>query len=131
MLMTITTTSAENSESRFTRTAFRRGFLEALPFILSNGMAGMVMGVAYRSIGLGFIPSALFSVVVYSGTAQAVTLGMWAPAPPVIPMVLACIATNARYLLIGAHLHQLFGKLRKRTMMPVLFLLADASWLMT
>lgn len=131
MLMTIISGVAADSKPRFTRAAFRRGFLEALPFILSNGMAGMVMGVAYRSIGLGFIPSALFSVVVYSGTAQAVTLGMWAPAPPVIPMILACIATNARYLLIGAHLHQLFGKLRKRTMLPVLFLLADASWLMT
>jgi len=40
-------------------------------------------------------------------------------------------STNARYLLMGAHLHQYFGSLRKRVMLPILFLLADASWLMT
>jgi predicted branched-subunit amino acid permease len=73
----------------------------------------------------------LFSLVVYSATAQAVTLGMWTLSPPIAAMVVACIATNARYLGMGAHLHQLFGGLRKRVMLPILFLLADASWLMT
>jgi predicted branched-subunit amino acid permease len=88
------------------------------------------MGVAYKGLGLGFAPSVLFSVVVYSATAQAVTLGMWAPQPPVAAMVIACVATNARYLVMGAHLRQLFGSLRRRVMLPILFLLADASWLM-
>ena len=46
-------------------------------------------------------------------------------------MMVACIATNARYVVMGAHLHQLFGGLRKRVMLPILFLLADASWVMT
>jgi predicted branched-subunit amino acid permease len=105
--------------------------LAALPFLLSNGVAGVVMGVAYRGVGLGFVPAVLFSVVVYSATAQAVTLGMWAPVPPIIPMAVACIATNARYLVMGAHLYQIFGRLRKRVTLPILFLLADASWLMT
>jgi predicted branched-subunit amino acid permease len=91
----------------------------------------MVMGVAYHGVGLSFIASVLFSVIVYSATAQAVTLGMWAALPPVLPMAVACVATNARYLVMGAHLHQLFGKLPKRVMLPILFLLADASWLMT
>jgi predicted branched-subunit amino acid permease len=118
-------------QARFTRNAVRRGFIKAWPFILSNGVAGVVMGVAYRGVGLGMVPATLFSVLVYSATAQAVTLGMWMAAPPVVPMVVACVATNARYLVMGAHLHHMFGKLRKSITLPILFLLADASWLMT
>src|SRR5260370_33936185 len=46
-------------------------------------------------------------------------------------MGVACVATNARYLVMGAHLRQLFPDVRRRVMLPMLFLLADASWLRT
>jgi predicted branched-subunit amino acid permease len=131
MVMTMIMTPRPIFNPTFTRAAFRRGFVAALPFIVSNGLAGVVMGVAYKGLGLGLAPALLFSLVVYSATAQAVTLGMWAVSPPIAAMVMACFATNARYLVMGAHLHQLFGRLRKRVMLPILFLLADASWLMT
>jgi len=70
-------------------------------------------------------------LVVYSATAQAVTLGLWAWPPPIAAMAVACVATNARYLVMGAHLRQLFPDVPRRVMLPILFLLADASWLMT
>jgi predicted branched-subunit amino acid permease len=109
----------------------RRGFVAALPFIVSNGVGGVVMGVAYRGVGLDYASAVLFSLLVYSGTAQAVTLGLWAASPPILAMVIACVATNARYLVMGAHLRQMFPELPGRVMLPVLALLADASWLMT
>jgi predicted branched-subunit amino acid permease len=115
----------------FTMAAVRRGFVAALPFIVGNGVGGIVMGVAYRGLGLDFAAAVLFSLLVYSGTAQAVTLGLWAASPPVVAMVVACVATNARYLVMGAHLRQMFSDLPGRVMLPVLALLADASWLMT
>ncbi|HZS81391.1 MAG TPA: AzlC family ABC transporter permease [Stellaceae bacterium] len=127
MAMTISTTSAAVLTAR----GFRRGFVAALPFILGNGLAGIVMGIAYRGSGLGMPAAVLFSLLVYSATAQAVTLGLWTVPPPVAAMVIACLATNARYLVMGAHLRQLFAGLRQRAMLPILFLLADASWLMT
>jgi predicted branched-subunit amino acid permease len=131
MVMAIINHMPANLKGGLTLAGFRRGFIKASPFILSNGIAGVVMGVAYRGVGLGFVPAVLFSVAVYSATAQAVMLGMWVSAPSFVPMAFACIATNARYLLMGAHLHRLFGNLPKRTMLPILFFLADASWLMT
>jgi predicted branched-subunit amino acid permease len=111
--------------------AFRRGLVDALPFVVSNGLAGMVMGVAYRGMGLDAVSALAFSIVVYSATAQAVTLGLWAVPPPLLAMMAACAATNARYLIMGAHLRQLFADVPRRIMLPVLLLLADASWLMT
>lgn len=115
----------------FTRAGVRRGFVAALPFIVSNGVGGIVMGVAYRGLGLDYASAVLFSLLVYSGTAQAVTLGLWSASPPIAAMVIACVATNARYLVMGAHLRQMFSDLPGRVMLPVLALLADASWLMT
>eukprot|EP01035_Chromulina_nebulosa_P069114 gene69114-94729_t len=89
------------------------------------------MGVAYKGLGFGLVAAVAFSVFVYSGTAQAVTLGMWALPPPVAAMVLASVVTNARYLVIGAHLRQLFADVPRRMMLPVLYLVGDASWMMT
>src|SRR4030095_6974951 len=83
------------------RAAFHRGFVAGVPFIVSNGVAGAVMGVAYRGVGLDVVSAVSFSVVVYSATAQAVTLGLWVAPPPLLAMVVACMATNARYLVMG------------------------------
>ncbi len=129
--MGITINVPPSHQPTFTSAGVRRGVIAALPFLASNGVAGVVMGVAYKGLGLGYVPTVMFSLAVYSATAQAVTLGMWALPPPVLAMVVACMATNARYLLMGAHLRQLFGDLPRRVMLPILFLLADASWLMT
>jgi len=115
----------------FTMAGLRRGLLAGLPFILSNGVAGIVMGVAYRGLGVDFAAAVLFSLLVYSATAQAVVLGLWAMPPPIAIMMLACAATNARYLVMGAHLRQLFTDVPRRVMLPILALLGDASWFMT
>lgn len=121
----------------FSAAGFRRGFLQSLPLLLSSLVSGIVMGIAYRGAGFALLPAVLFSVAVYSGTAQAVILGIWTTGPIALghtalgAMAVACVATNARYLVMGAHLHRLFGGLRKRLMLPVLFIFADASWLMS
>jgi predicted branched-subunit amino acid permease len=115
----------------FTPAGVRRGLLAGLPFILSNGVAGVVMGVAYRGLGLDFVTAVLFSLLVYSATAQAVVLGLWAMPPPLAIMMLASAATNARYLVMGAHLRQLFADVPRRVMLLILALLGDAAWFMT
>lgn len=129
MVMTMITKTA--SPLPFTMAALSRGFLAALPFIASNGLGGIIMGVAYRGLGLDFTSAMLFSLLVYSATAQAVTLGLLTISPPIAAMVAACVATNARYLVMGAHLRQLFADMPGRVMLPILALLADASWMMT
>jgi predicted branched-subunit amino acid permease len=115
----------------FTAAGLRRGVVAALPFLLSNGFAGTVMGLAYRSLGLDFGSAVLFSLLVCSATAQAVTLGLWSASPPIAAMILAVTATNSRYLVMSAHLRQLFADMPRRAMLPILALLADASWMMT
>ena len=131
MVMTITSADTSPRVPTMTAAGFRRGLVAALPFLASNSAAGLVMGLTYKGLGLGAAHAILFSLLVYSATAQAITLSMWASPLPIVAMVTACIATNSRYLLMGAHLRQLFGGFAIRRMLPTLFLLADASWLMT
>lgn len=131
MVMTITSARPDPRTPVMTAAGLRRGLVAALPFILSNGLAGLVMGLTYKGLGLGALQAILFSLLLYSATAQAIILSMWASPLPIVAMVIACIATNSRYLLMGAHLRQLFDGLANRKILPSLFLLADASWLMT
>lgn len=132
MTITIGSAHADGADaSSCTRAGLYRGLSAAWPFIVSNGLAGMVMGVAYREAGLSFMVSALLSLVVYSATAQAVILGLWAVPPPLAALLLACLAVNARYLLLGAHLRRIFADQPLKRMLPILYWLADASWLMT
>ncbi len=129
MVMTMT---QETLPARpLTAAGFRRGFVVALPLLIGTAVGGFAMGVAYRGLDLGFTAAVLFSVIVYSGTAQAVTLGLWALPPPIAAMTLACVITNARYLAMGAHLRQLFPDLPRRVMLPILYLTGDAAWMMT
>ena len=125
--MKITTPSATS----FTLAGFQRGFMAALPLMISTGVGGFAMGVAYRGLDLGFSGAVLFSALVYSGTAQAVTLGLWSLPPPIAAMMLASLVTNARYLVMGAHLKQLFPDVRRRVMLPILYFTGDAAWMMT
>ena len=115
----------------FTLAGLQRGLVAGWPFLVSTGLSGVVMGVAYRGIGLDLLTATFFSAAVYSGTAQAVTLGMWASAPSIAALAVACFATNARYLIMSAQLRQLFADTPRRVMLPVLWILADASWFMT
>jgi predicted branched-subunit amino acid permease len=131
MVMPIIQSDRRRAAAIFTATGFARGMRAALPFLISNAAAGIVMGLAYQGLGLSFVAAVMFSLIVYSGTAQAVTLGMWGSPAPVAAMVTACLATNARYLVMGAHLRGLFSGLARRRVLPCLLLLADASWLMT
>jgi len=131
MAMTISNQRRDPDQlSPFTVAELRRGFVAALPFILSNGTAGAVMGLTYKGLGLGFAQSVSFSLVVYSATAQAIVVSLWKLPLPVVAMIVACAATNSRYLIMGAHLRKMYGVVRQRDILPTLFLLADASWLM-
>src|SRR5260221_12890304 len=102
--MVIAMIIATSSASPCTAVAFRRGFSAALPFIVSNGIAGIAMGVAYRGLGLGFAPAGVFCFGVYFAPAQAGAPGPWGPPPPVAGVAGAFGATNTPHLWVGENL---------------------------
>lgn len=116
----------------FTWGGVQRGLMVGWPFLFSSGAIGLIMGVTYRELGLDGLHAFLLSALLYSGTAQAVTAAMWTQSPlPLAAMMLAILSVNARYLVMGANLRQIFSDVPLRRMVPALFLLADANWVLT
>ncbi|MFD2265160.1 AzlC family ABC transporter permease [Lacibacterium aquatile] len=129
----MTTVEAQAGDRRpFTLAGVGRGLKVGWPFLFSSGAIGLIMGVTYRELGLDAIHAFLLSALLYSGTAQAVTAAMWTVSPlPLAAMMLAILSVNARYLVMGANLRQHFSDVPLRRMLPALFLLADANWVLT
>ncbi|MBN4683810.1 hypothetical protein HUS73_24490, partial [Pandoraea nosoerga] len=55
----------------------------ALPFLLNNGAAGLVVGLAYKGLGPGGEHAILFILLAHSATAEAIPLSMPDHPPPV------------------------------------------------
>lgn len=109
-----------------------RGVMLGMPFLISSGITGVVMGVTYREIGLSLPLSVAVSAIVFSGTAQAATVALWTTSPVLFPaMAITVISINLRYVITGAHLRHLFTDLSPRKAAAGLFLLTDGSWAMT
>jgi predicted branched-subunit amino acid permease len=115
-----------------TLSGIHRGVMLGMPFLISSGITGVVMGVTYREVGLSLPLSVAVSAIVFSGTAQAATAALWTASPvPFLAMAITVISINLRYVIMGAHLRHLFADLSPRKAVAGLFLLTDGSWAMT
>ena len=86
-----------------------------------------------REAGLSVLESALMSALVYSGTAQAATVGAFAHGAAqasLVASVVTVLMLNARYLLYGASLRPWLGQAGAGQAYGSLYFLGDANWVM-
>ena len=103
---------------------------------LSGGTApaagGFVFGIAFgllaAQVGLTLATAVLMSMVVYSGTAQFVSLSAWGDPIPLAAICGAILATNARYVLLGASVRPWFAGLSPAKAYLSLFFLSEGNW---
>lgn len=112
----------------FTSAGIRRGFIAAQPLGLGVFVYGMVFGVLAATAELTVLEAVLMSAAVYSGSAQLAALQSWSGAGLVLPLVLAVLMINARYVLYGAALRPWMGGLGPARVYPALFFLGDGNW---
>ena len=84
-----------------------------------------------RDAGLSVLETSLMSMLVYSGTAQAATVGGLAAGSGIFAAVMAVLILNARYLLYGASLWPWLGQTRPAQAYGTLWFLGDANWAMS
>jgi predicted branched-subunit amino acid permease len=112
---------------RYTWGGFLEGVRTGFPIALSIAPWGLACGLATQSL-VSLEQGLLMSAYVYSGTAQFVALEMWGESIPIVSLLIAVFAINARYLLQGLTLAPwLAGEPRWRRW-GLLFLLSDAVW---
>jgi 4-azaleucine resistance transporter AzlC len=110
------------------RDGIGRGIRQMVPlatFVLPFGLA---FGVAALQAGLRAEEAVLMSLVVFAGASQFAALEFWGAQIPLVPIVLATFAVNARHLLLGA---ALFPWLRHRPAWEryaTAALISDVNW---
>ena len=84
-----------------------------------------------REASLSPLEATLMSVLVYSGTAQAATIGGFAAGAGIIASMATVLMLNARYLLYGASLRPWLGQASPAQAYTALWFLGDANWAMS
>jgi predicted branched-subunit amino acid permease len=95
----------------------------------------LTFGLMAREANLSALEATLMSVLVYSGTAQAATIGSFASgfqtAAGILAAVTAVLMLNARYLLYGASLQPWLAQATPAQAYAALFFMGDANWAMS
>ena len=109
----------------------RAGAVANLPVSLSVAAYGSVLGMLAAQKGIGWLTLLLMNLSVFAGSAQFVMVEMWAPPLPIAEMVMAVLAINLRYLLIGASLQPLFAGRPLGAKLAMMHLVGDENWAVT
>ncbi len=123
--------AVEAESVTFDREGVRAGFLTCLPVAVGVGGYGIAFGMLARRAGLSVAEAALMSATVLAGAAQIVAVELWAEPIPVATVVLATLAINLRYSLMGAALRPWLERLSPPRSYGSLLLMADENWALT
>jgi 4-azaleucine resistance transporter AzlC len=115
----------------FTLAGALAGARKCLPVAFSGSVIGLVFGTLAGQAGLGAGEAALMSVLVFSGAAQFVVLGLWASPLPLATIALTTLVVGLRHVLMGAALGPVFSKLPRFKAYGSVFFMADENWALT
>jgi 4-azaleucine resistance transporter AzlC len=115
----------------FTLAGALAGARKCLPVAISGCVIGLVFGTLAGQAGLGAGEAALMSVLVFSGAAQFVVLGLWASPLPLATIALTTLVVGLRHVLMGAALGPVFSKLPRLEAYGSVFFMADENWALT
>lgn len=87
---------------------FRKGIIDCLPTVLGYLSIGFAAGVVERTAGFSMLEIALFSLLLYAGSAQFIAAGMWASGASITAIIFSIFLANLRYLLLSAALAPYF-----------------------
>ena len=86
------------------KSAYLRGILACLPFVLMAAPFGMLFGVVGAEAGLDLVHVMAFSTVVIAGAAQFTAVQLLTEAAPAVLVVVSAIAINLRMMMYSAAL---------------------------
>ena len=116
----------------FRMAGVRRGFIAAQPLGVGALLYGVIFGVMASEYGLSLLDGLLMSGFVYSATGQMAALQTWKSAGLVLPLMLAILIINARYLLYSASVQPWLSACATRSQaLATLMLLGDSTWVMS
>lgn len=107
------------------------GVRSSVAIALGAGAFGVVFGMLARQAGLSLPEALLMSAIVFAGSAQIVSLGLWVAPLPVGAIILTTLIVNLRHVLMGAALRPWFSRLTPLATYGSAFFITDESWALT
>ena len=114
------------SESR--RAALTAGARAVLPILFGVAPFGVIFGALAVASGIPVWMTAGMSAFVFAGSAQFVAVGLIAGGSGVLVIALTTFLVNVRHNLYAATLAPHLGKLPKRWLLPIAYLLTDETY---
>lgn len=108
--------------------AFRRGFVQSLPFLLVLAPFGMLFGVAAQTSGLDLLQTMGFSVLVLAGASQFTAVELLNQNAPVVLVLASSLAVNLRMAMYSASLVPYYGKAPAWQRALIAYLLVDQNY---
>lgn len=113
------------------RADFVAGMLRCAPVALGVLAYGLVFGALTGQAGLTLGEAAAMSLVVFSGSAQFVALGLWAMPPPVAALAATTLLINFRFFLMATTMQRVLAGWPRGRAIAAIFLMTDENWALT
>ncbi|HZD89283.1 MAG TPA: AzlC family ABC transporter permease [Pseudolabrys sp.] len=117
----------------WTFAAFREGVMATLPLMPGLFGFGMAFGTVAARKGFTLAEAETMSAVVFAGVAQIIVVSSW-PHELTLAAILAAGAVTfmicSRFILIGASMRPLLGKLPPAQVYPLLHFLVEPPWVL-
>jgi len=108
--------------------AFGAGACAILPILVGVAPFGVIFGALAIASGIPVWMTASMSAFVFAGSAQFVAVGLIAGGSGVLMIALTTFLVNVRHNLYAATLAPHLGKLPKRWLFPIAYLLTDETY---
>ena len=112
----------------FSLPGLRAGARDILPFALGASLFGLVFGLLAAQKGLSLAEALVMSATVFAGASQMIAAELWTAPLPVLTIVAATLAVNARHLLMGMTLTPWLRPLPRPVSCFSLFFMVDENW---
>jgi predicted branched-subunit amino acid permease len=117
-----------SSTARITWRSFQAGALRMFLPGLASLPFGIGFGVAAAQKGLTTFETTVMSLTVMAGTAQMVSLDLWARPLPLLALFVTVFVANLRYFVMGAALQPFLPHLRWYMQPLVWYATVDQNW---
>lgn len=104
------------------------GVVRTLPVVLGYVAIGFAFGVLSQKAGLAWFNTLALSIVVYAGSAQLISVGLFAAGVAPISIVVTTFIVNLRHLLLSAALSPYLRGWHKREISFFAYELTDESF---
>lgn len=107
-----------------------RGSVQALPIMLGYLPVGFAYGVLAQKAGLSTFNTLLMSIVVFAGSSQLISVGLFSTGMAPLSIILTTFVVNLRHMLMSAALSPFLQRWRKTELAGFAFELTDETFVL-